>query len=208
MGKMKKSIAILMGLLVSIVALAMTVPSIYDYTVKDIDGNEKAMKDYKGKVLLVVNVASKCGFTEQYKNLQKLYETNKSSNFEILGFPCNQFGEQEPGTEAEIKEFCSTKFNVTFPMFSKIDVNGEKTADIYTFLKKQGPVEEPVENEQLHRMYNLMEEKISPRVVGSEDIRWNFTKFLIDQNGHVVKRFEPTATFVSIQKEIDKLLGK
>ena len=191
-------------IILSVSLMAVKAPSIYLFTVNDIDGKEKALSDYKGKVLLVVNVASECGFTKQYKELQALYMKNQDSDFEILAFPCNQFGKQEPGTGAEIKEFCSTTFNVTFPLFEKLDVNGDKTNPVYKFLKSQCPIEEPIDEEFGNRLYKLME-RIAPREVGGEDIRWNFTKFLLDKNGNVVNRFEPTVPFEIIQAEIDTL---
>lgn len=159
--------------------------SIYDFVVKDIDGKDVNLSKYKGKVLLIVNVASKCGFTKQYSGLQKIYEKYKTKGLEILGFPCNQFGGQEPGTEKEIKEFCSTNYNVTFPMFSKIDVNGENTHPLYAFLKSN-----------------------VKGIFGTEDIKWNFTKFLVDKNGNVLKRFAPQTTPEDIAKDIEELLNK
>jgi glutathione peroxidase len=139
--------------------------SIYDLKLKDIDGKDVALSDYKGKVLLIVNVASKCGYTKQYAGLEALYQKYKSRDVVVLGVPCNQFGGQEPGSNAEIKEFCSTKFNVTFPMFDKIDVNGAGRAPLYT----------------------LLAGKDSPF---PGDIKWNFNKFLISKDGKVINRFD------------------
>ncbi len=158
--------------------------SIYDFTVKDIDGREVKLSDYKDKVVLIVNVASKCGFTKQYSGLQELYTKYKDKGLVILGFPCNQFGGQEPGTESEIKNFCSANFDVTFPMFSKIDVNGDYTAPLYSYLKKN-----------------------QKGILNSEDIKWNFTKFLIDKTGNVVDRFAPQTTPNDIADDIEKLLN-
>ena len=158
--------------------------SIYDFTVKDIDGREVKLSDYKDKVVLIVNVASKCGFTSQYSGLQELYTKYKDKGLVILGFPCNQFGGQEPGTESEIKNFCSANFDVTFPMFSKIDVNGDYTAPLYSYLKKN-----------------------QKGILNSEDIKWNFTKFLIDKTGNVVDRFAPQTTPNDIADDIEKLLN-
>lgn len=160
-----------------------TKKSIYDYTVKNIDGKEVKMSKYKGKVLLIVNVASECGFTPQYEGLQKLYSEYKDKDFVILGFPCNQFGKQEPGTNAQIKEFCSSKFHVTFPMFDKIDVNGEKTAPLYQYLKSE-----------------------LPGVLGSENIKWNFTKFLIGKNGKPIKRYASNVKPQSIEEDVKAAL--
>jgi len=157
--------------------------SIYDYQVKTIDGKEVSLSQYRGKPLLIVNVASKCGFTSQYEGLQKLYEKYKDQGFAVLGFPCNQFGGQEPGSEAEIKSFCDLNYQVTFPMFAKIDVNGENTAPLYQFLKSQ-----------------------QKGLLGTEAIKWNFTKFLVDGSGQVLKRFAPQTKPEEINDEIQALL--
>jgi glutathione peroxidase len=165
--------------------VGMNEKSIYDFKVKSIDGNEIKMEDYKGKVLLIVNVASQCGFTPQYEGLERLCQKYKEQGFVVLGFPCNQFAGQEPGTDAEIKNFCSTKYNVTFPMFSKIEVNGDNTNPLYVYLKQK-----------------------APGVLSTKDIKWNFTKFLIDKNGNVVERFAPATTPDAIDEHIAKLLKK
>ena len=157
--------------------------SIYDFNVKTIDGQEISMSKYKGKVLLIVNVASKCGFTSQYEGLENLFEKYKNEDFMVLGFPSNQFANQEPESDDKIKEFCSLTYDVKFDMFSKIDVNGEKASPLYTFLKSS-----------------------QKGILGTEDIKWNFTKFLVDKNGNVVDRFAPTTTPESIEKDILKLL--
>jgi glutathione peroxidase len=159
--------------------------SIYDFTVKSIDGKDVHLSDYKGKVLLIVNVASKCGFTPQYKGLEELYRKYQKDGLEILGFPCNQFAGQEPGSNEEIKNFCKTTYDVTFPMFDKIDVNGDNTAPLYKFLKEQ-----------------------APGILSTKDIKWNFTKFLVDKNGKVIERFAPATTPESIDEHIAKLLKK
>jgi len=147
----------------------MLAGGIYDLTVKDIDGKDVALSSYKGKVLLVVNVASKCGLTPQYKGLESLQEKYKDKGFTVLGFPCNQFNGQEPGTNEEIKQFCSTKYNVTFPMFDKIEVNGSNR----------------------HPLYSMLAGKDATY---PGDIKWNFGKFLISKDGKVLKRFEPKTT--------------
>ena len=157
--------------------------SIYDISVKNIDGQEISLSKYKGKVLLIVNVASKCGFTSQYKDLEELYDKYKNKDFMILGFPSNQFANQEPGTNKEIKEFCELTFGVKFDMFEKIDVNGENQSPLYTFLKSK-----------------------QSGILGTEDIKWNFTKFLVDKNGNVVDRFGSTTNPKSIEDDILKLL--
>jgi glutathione peroxidase len=155
----------------------------YDFSAKTNMGTEKSMKDYKGKVLLVVNTASKCGFTPQYEELQKLYEEYKDQGFEILAFPCNQFANQEPGDNEEIRSFCKLNYNVTFQLFDKIDVNGKNTHPIYKYLK-----------ENVKGLLN------------SKDIKWNFTKFLVDKNGDVVKRFAPIKKPLSMKKDVEELL--
>ncbi len=154
----------------------------YDYRVKNISGEDVSMSDYKGKVVLIVNTASKCGFTKQYEGLEELYEKYKDQGFVILGFPCNQFGAQEPGGNEEIKNFCTSTFSVTFPMMSKIDVNGDDADPLYKFLKKG-----------------------KGGILGDE-IKWNFTKFLIDREGNVVDRFASQKTPKALEKEVEKLL--
>lgn len=144
--------------------------SIYDFTLPSIDGKPVPLADYKGKVILVVNVASRCGFTPQYTALEATYEKYKDQGFVILGFPANNFGGQEPGTNEEIKKFCSTKYNVSFPLYSKVSVKGDDTTPLYQYLTT----------------------KANPALAG--EIQWNFTKFLVDRNGNVVKRFEPDVT--------------
>lgn len=154
----------------------------YDYTVKGRAGEDVSLSTYKGKVLLVVNTATGCGFTPQYEGLQKLYDKYKEKGFEILDFPCNQFGNQAPGTIEEIQSFCTLNYGTTFPRFAKIDVNGRNASDLYKFLKKEKKGE-----------------------LGGT-IKWNFTKFLIDREGNVVKRFAPADTPESIEKDIVALL--
>ena len=157
--------------------------NIYDFNVKTIDGNEISMSKYKGKVLLIVNVASKCGFTNQYEGLEELHKKYFDKGLSVLGFPCNQFLSQEPGTEEQIKEFCSLTYGVEFEMFSKIDVNGENAHPLYKFLKES-----------------------SKGVLGTEAIKWNFTKFLVDKNGKVVKRYAPSTKPSEIENDILNLL--
>ena len=155
---------------------------IYDYKVRDIRGQEVSMEEYKGNVLLIVNTASKCGFTKQYAGLQALYEKYKDQGLEVLAFPCNQFGHQEPGDDAAIKNFCTDTFGVTFPMMAKIEVNGEGAHPLYKELKKaQGGL------------------------LGNE-IKWNFTKFLVDREGRVVDRFAPQKEPRALEEKIKALL--
>lgn len=161
----------------------MSSTDLYDISVQSINGEKQQISAYKGKVLLVVNVASKCGFTNQYEGLEKVYQNYKDKGLEILGFPCNQFGAQEPGNEEEIKQFCQLNYNVSFPMFAKVDVNGDQAHPLFQHLKKQ-----------------------APGLLGTEMIKWNFTKFLIDQEGRVLKRYAPQDKPEAIAKDIDKLL--
>lgn len=157
----------------------------YDFTAQDINGKTLSMTVYKNKVVLVVNVASKCGYTPQYGGLEKLYKKYHTQGFEILGFPCNQFKGQEPGTEKEIHNFCKVNYGVTFPLFSKIDVNGKHTHPLYVFLKKE-----------------------APGFLGTQGIKWNFTKFLIDRNGKVIKRYGSSTKPSEIASDIEKYLKK
>lgn len=156
--------------------------SVFDHTVKDINGNDVSLSQYKGKFLLIVNVASKCGFTPQYKGLEELFEELKD-NVVVLGFPCNQFGAQEPGNEEEIKSFCSLTYDVKFPLFAKVDVNGDNASPLYKFLKEE-----------------------KPGILGTEGIKWNFTKFLVNREGQVVKRYAPTDKPEDIKKDLSKML--
>jgi len=157
--------------------------SIYDIEVTTIDGRSQKMEAYRGKTLLVVNVASQCGFTPQYAGLQALHEEHRDKGFAVLAFPCNQFGHQEPGSEPEIQRFCSTTYNVTFPLFAKIDVNGADAHPLYRHLKSE-----------------------KKGLLGSEAIKWNFTKFLVGPDGAVLKRYAPTDTPESIGADLKSLL--
>jgi glutathione peroxidase len=157
--------------------------NIYEFKVKDIKGNEISLSDYKGKTLLIVNVASKCGYTKQYKSLESLYLKYKDKGLVVMAFPCNQFGQQEPGTNEEVAQFCDLSFNVTFPLFSKIDVNGDNTIGLYNYLKES-----------------------LPGVLGTKNIKWNFTKFLINKNGVAVKRYAPKDEPSDFESEVAKVL--
>ncbi|PZR83305.1 MAG: glutathione peroxidase [Hyphomicrobiales bacterium] len=157
--------------------------TVHDFTATTLEGREKPLSDFSGQVLLVVNTASKCGFTPQYEGLEALYRKYNAQGFAVLGFPCNQFGAQEPGDAAEIARFCSRIYNVTFPMFGKIDVNGAGAHPLYRFLKGQ-----------------------TKRFIGTGAIKWNFTKFLVNRKGRVAARFAPAAAPKGLEKEIEKLL--
>lgn len=158
-------------------------PSIYDFEVLDSKQQPVSLSEYKGKILLIVNVASRCGFTNQYAELQNIYKKYHDKGFEILAFPCNQFGAQEPGSNAEISEFCSVNFNITFPIFDKVIVNGAGELPLFKYLKDE-----------------------LPGVLGTKSIKWNFTKFLIDRNGKPIKRYSSTIKPMSILSDIQKLL--
>ncbi len=159
--------------------------SLYDFTAKAADGNALPLADYRGKVLLIVNTASKCGFTPQYEGLEELYRKYHEQGFEILAFPCNQFGEQEPGDAAEIANFCSLTYDVTFPVLAKVDVNGKQEDPIWAYLKKQ-----------------------QTGLLGFSGIKWNFTKFLVDRDGNIVARHAPTTKPYQLEEEIKALLAR
>lgn len=154
-----------------------------DFSVKTIGGDIQSMRDFEGKVLLIVNVASKCGFTKQYAGLQSLFEEYGEKGLVVMGFPCDQFGHQEPGDEASIQSFCQTQFSVTFPMFAKIEVNGENANPLFKWLKSS-----------------------KPGLLGTEGIKWNFTKFLIGRDGQVLKRYAPTDTPESLRADIEEAI--
>ena len=156
---------------------------LYNISVKDFELNSVDLSNYKGKTLLIVNVASKCGFTPQYKDLQHLYEKYQDQDFEVLGFPCNQFGAQESGTNEEIQAFCDLTYNVSFKMFDKIEVNGANASPLFKYLKHE-----------------------SPGILGTEAVKWNFTKFLVNKDGQVVKRFAPKDGKSAIESELQKII--
>ena len=157
--------------------------TVHDYSAKTIDGEDRTLSDYKGKVMVIVNTASKCGFTPQYKGLEKMFRELRGRGLVVLGFPCDQFGHQEPGDENEIKKFCSLNYDVSFPMFSKVAVNGDHAHPLFKYLKNE-----------------------APGLLGSRAIKWNFTKFLVDKSGKVVKRYGSMDKPESIIKDIEKLL--
>ena len=158
-------------------------PTAYDFSALDIDGRVRALRELEGQTLLIVNVASQCGFTPQYAGLEALWRKYRGRGFAVLGFPCNQFGRQEPGDAAEIKEFCKVQYDITFPLFAKIEVNGGGAHALYRWLKSA-----------------------QPGVLGTEGIKWNFTKFLVDSRGNVVKRFAPSDTAEKIEPAVEELL--
>jgi glutathione peroxidase len=154
--------------------------SIYAFSSRTIDGEEKSLGEFKGKLLLIVNTASQCGYTPQYQGLEQLYKKYRDKNFAVLGFPCNQFGQQEPGKEDEIKSFCQKNYGVTFPLFSKIDVNGDQAHPLFAYLKKA-----------------------LPGIAGTESIKWNFTKFLVGKDGKPIERFAPATKPEALEKSIE-----
>ena len=179
--------------------------TVYDFTVKDRLGNDVSLADYRGKVLLIVNTATGCGFTPHYEPLEAMYRDLKEQGFEILDFPCNQFANQAPGDADEIHQFCTLKFGTEFPQFKKIDVNGETAIPLFAWLKEQAPEdEEPVGLKNKAAMAAI--KKISKTCVKPNDVKWNFTKFLVDREGNVVKRWGPTADPAGFTAEIEKLL--
>lgn len=179
----KKIAAIALLLTLQIHAKETMMPSIYEIEVTSIDGTKTSLAPYRDKVMLIVNVASKCGFTSQYEGLEALYQKYKDAGLVILGFPCNQFGAQESGNEEEILSFCRLNYGVSFPIFAKIDVNGAKTSALYAFLKKE-----------------------QSGILGTEAIKWNFTKFLVDREGNVLRRFASSTAPKALEPEIEKLL--
>lgn len=175
--------------------------SIYSFQTKLSNGEEINLGKFKGEVLLLVNTASKCGLTPQYEELEELYKTHKEKGFEIIGFPCDQFGGQEPGTDAEISEFCSVNYGVSFPIAQKTEVNGEAAHPLYQYLRKQAPADE-----ELDEAGALQKEDRD--MLESSDIAWNFTKFLIDRQGNVLHRFAPAVKPKSIENVIEQLLNE
>ena len=179
--------------------------SVYDFTVKTRKGEDFSLSALKGRILLIVNTATGCGFTPQYEGLENLYRAYHEKGLEILDFPCNQFGHQAPGEDDEIHEFCTAKYQTTFDQFKKIDVNGETAIPLFAWLKEQAPEdEEPVGLKNKAAMAAI--KKISKTCVQPNDVKWNFTKFLVDRAGNVVKRWGPTADPASFTAEIEKLL--
>ncbi|MDD4615254.1 MAG: glutathione peroxidase [Caldisericia bacterium] len=176
--------------------------NVYDFTVKDRAGNDVSLKKYQGKVLLIVNTATKCGFTPQYEGLEKLYKKYQDQGFEILDFPCNQFLAQAPGTNEEIAEFCKLNYGVTFTIFGKIDVNGGTAHPLYKYLKTEKP--QDIENEETGKLKKVLHDL--QQVFLGDSIKWNFTKFLVDREGNVIERFSPTVAPQDLEKEIEALL--
>ena len=197
---MKKILSISFLLCLSL--LTATAQSIYDYTVKDEAGKDVSLSTYKGKVLLIVNTATKCGFTPQYKDLQALYEKYRTQGLEILDFPCNQFGSQAPGTIQEIHQFCTANFAIQFPQFDKIDVNGPNESPLYTYLKSQKGFGGFDLNDQTGSKLDKMFSKNDPDYAKNPSIKWNFTKFLVSRGGKVLKRYEPSDKMANVEADV------
>ncbi len=207
--KVKNIIIAVLALLVTVSCFGQSkkYKNIYDITVKDIKGNDVSLADYKGKVLLIVNVASKCGLTPQYEGLEALYQKYKDQGLEILAFPCNQFLEQEPGTNEDIMEFCSINYNVTFPLFDKIDVNGKEESPLYTFLKAKAPFTGyPEEYEAFANQLTMIHQKTGSGFEKGNAIKWNFGKFLVSKDGNTIMRFEPMVSPEGLEADIQRML--
>ena len=177
--------------------------SIYDYSVKTRDWNTVNMDSFRGKVLIIVNTATGCGFTPQYEWLENLYKKYHEKWLEILDFPCDQFGHQAPGSDDEIHQFCTAKYNTTFDQFSKIEVNGENAEPLFTYLKQEQPYKKP-EGFKNKQVMNMLEGLSKTK--GTDDIRWNFTKFLVDREGNIVNRFEPAEKPEDFEKKVEEIL--
>ena len=179
--------------------------SIYDYSVKDSEGKDVSLNNFKGKVMLIVNTATDCGFTPHYKELEEMYEKYHEKGLEIIDIPCNQFGGQAPGTNKEITEFCKLQYNTKFPQMEKSDVNGKNALPLYTYLKEQKGFEGFGEG-KMAEMMNEFIKKIDENYKDNPEIKWNFTKFVVSRDGIVVARFEPTASMNYVEECVEKLL--
>ena len=180
--------------------------SVYNYEVKDRDGVKVSLKDYQGKVLLIVNTATECGFTPQYDDLQDLYELYGNDGFEVLDFPCNQFGNQAPGTSSEIYEFCSSRFGVSFKIFDKVNVVGDDAHPLFSYLTSEKGFDDFNMDHPVAQPLKDALENLNPDFASSDDIKWNFTKFLVDRNGQVIERFEPTTFPEEIEDAVKGVL--
>lgn len=190
------------SLMAMVCVLTLSAQGVYDFKVKDDAGKDVSLSDYKGKVLLIVNTATRCGFTPQYKELEALYEKYRSEGLEILDFPCNQFGQQAPGTIEEIHQFCSANFDIQFPQFDKIEVNGANAHPLYTWLKSQKSFSGFDVNDQRGKMMDAMLRRQDADYDKKSDIKWNFTKFLVSRDGRVLKRYEPTDKMADVEADI------
>ena len=193
---------LLFCLMTTVCVLTLSAQSVYDFKVKDYAGQDVSLSDYKGKVLLIVNTATRCGFTPQYKELEALYKKYRGEGLEILDFPCNQFGQQAPGTIQEIHQFCSANFDIQFPQFDKIDVNGANESPLFTYLKSQKGFSGFDLNDKTGKFMDEMLSKQDADYDKKADIKWNFTKFLVSRDGQVLKRYEPTDKMTDIEADI------
>lgn len=180
--------------------------TIYSYSLRKTNGTPVSLSEYSGKVLLIVNTASKCSFTPQFEDLQHLYETYQTNHFDILGVPCNQFGGQEPGTNEQAASFCQLNYGVKFPIFAKEKVNGSDAHPLFQYLKQEAPFQGFDETNIQAKLLKMMIAEKNPEWLVGDAIKWNFTKFLIDQKGKVVRRYEPTEEFAVIKQDIEALL--
>lgn len=201
---MKKNLLVLMLAMISLACSAQK--NVYSFEVRDDVGQQVSLSQYKGKVLLIVNTATRCGFTPQYEELENIYQKYNQQGFEILDFPCNQFGEQAPGSIEEIHEFCMVNFDIHFPQFDKIDVNGENASPLFTYLKSKMPFKGFDQSDEMGRLLHEMFMKQDADYAKSPDIKWNFTKFLVDKKGKVIARFEPSDSMQKVEEAIKKLL--
>lgn len=208
-NEMKKVLTLVMLLVLAMTGMAQNkvkdMQTVYDFSLKDKKGNDVSLEQYKGKVLLIVNTATGCGFTPQYEDLEAMYHRLKDKGLEILDVPCNQFGHQAPGTDEEIKQFCTLKFGADFPQFKKSDVNGANELPLYTWLKSQKPCQGGYEAKLAAVMEKLYNEA-NPEPRKKNDIQWNFTKFLISRDGQVIARFEPTVDMKEVEKQTEAAL--
>ncbi len=193
-------------LFLTLLSLNTMSQTIYDITVADRHGNNVSLADYKGKVLLIVNTATRCGFTPQYEALEDIYKRLNQRGLEILDFPCNQFGQQAPGTEEEIHSFCQLNYGTEFPQFKKIEVNGPGESPLFTLLKSAKGFGGFDKSQRLGKLLDEMMLKADPEYASKPDIKWNFTKFLVDREGNIVARFEPTDDMTVVEAAIEKLL--
>lgn len=208
---MKRTLTIAVLLMLTFVGMAQNntkdMKTVYDFSLNDKSGNEVSLSQYKGKVLLIVNTATGCGFTPQYEDLEAMYHRLKDKGLEILDVPCNQFGHQAPGSDEEIKQFCTLKFGADFPQFKKSDVNGANELPLYTWLKSQKPCLGGYDAKLAAVMEKLYNEA-NPEPRKKDDIQWNFTKFLINRNGEVIARFEPTVDMKEVKKQVEAALAE
>lgn len=201
---MKKLISLAATLMLSLATLAQD--NIYGFTVKDFEGKEVSLNKFKGKVLLIVNTATKCGYTPQYGDLEELYKKYGKDGLEVLNFPCNQFGEQAPGSDASINEFCVLTYNTTYPQFAKVEVNGENEAPLFAYIKDKKNYVILPEESSISKLENVMYVGSKDEADGKPDIYWNFTKFLVNKEGKVMARFESKADKETLEPAIKELL--